>query len=130
MAKVLVLNASYEPLNITNWQRAIVLVIKGKAEQIEHNGKMIYPGMPLPTVIRMLQYISIPYKEIPLTRRNIPIVTLTLVSIVGIQAMTLPSIMSCRDRVVVLIVGTILLLLVCVVMSKRATARPRRQVCP
>ncbi|MFN5765807.1 MAG: HNH endonuclease, partial [Pseudanabaena sp.] len=23
MAKVLVLNASYEPLNITNWQRAI-----------------------------------------------------------------------------------------------------------
>ncbi|MFN9887290.1 MAG: HNH endonuclease, partial [Pseudanabaena sp.] len=32
MAKVLVLNASYEPLNITNWQRAIVLVIKGKAE--------------------------------------------------------------------------------------------------
>jgi 5-methylcytosine-specific restriction endonuclease McrA len=71
MAKVLVLNASYEPLNITNWQRAIVLVIKGKAEQVEHNGRIIYPGMPLPTVIRMLHYISIPYKEIPLTRRNI-----------------------------------------------------------
>jgi len=29
MAKVLVLNASYEPLNITSWRRAIVLLIKG-----------------------------------------------------------------------------------------------------
>ncbi|MGD1901455.1 MAG: HNH endonuclease [Geitlerinemataceae cyanobacterium] len=71
MSKVLVLNASYEPLNITNWQRAIVLVIKGKAEQIEHNGRFIYPEMPLPTVIRLRYYVRLPYKEIPLTRRNI-----------------------------------------------------------
>ncbi|MCA2706119.1 MAG: HNH endonuclease, partial [Microcystis sp. M038S2] len=31
MSKVLVLNASYEPLNITSWRRAIVLLLKGKA---------------------------------------------------------------------------------------------------
>ncbi|MHC5720208.1 MAG: HNH endonuclease, partial [Nostoc sp.] len=30
MGKVLVLNASYEPLNITSWRRAAVLLIKGK----------------------------------------------------------------------------------------------------
>ncbi|NJL42336.1 MAG: HNH endonuclease [Pseudanabaena sp. SU_2_4] len=71
MAKVLVLNASYEPLNITSWQRAVGLLIKGKAEQVEHNGRMLYPGFPLPTVIRLLHYINLPYKEIPLTRRNI-----------------------------------------------------------
>jgi 5-methylcytosine-specific restriction endonuclease McrA len=71
MSKVLVLNASYEPLNITNWQRAIVLVIKGKAEQIEHNGRFIYPDMPLPTVIRLRYYVRLPYNEIPLTRRNV-----------------------------------------------------------
>ncbi|CAN1213189.1 HNH endonuclease [Tumidithrix helvetica PCC 7403] len=71
MAKVLVLNASYEPLNITSWQRAVVLLIKGKAEQVEHNGKMLYPDFPLPTVIRLLHYITLPYKEVPLTRRNI-----------------------------------------------------------
>ena len=71
MSKVLVLNASYEPLNITNWQRAIVLIIKGKAEQIEHNGRFIYPGLPLPTVIRLRYYVRMPYKEIPLTRRNV-----------------------------------------------------------
>ena len=35
MGKVLVLNASYEPLNITSWRRAVVLLIKGKAEQSE-----------------------------------------------------------------------------------------------
>ena len=71
MAKVLVLNASYEPLNITSWRRATVLLIKGKAEQVEHNGKYIYPGFPLPTVIRLRDYVRVPYKEIPLTRRNI-----------------------------------------------------------
>jgi len=71
MANVLVLNASYEPLNITSWRRAIVLLLKGKAEQIEHNGKYILPDFPLPTVIRLRYYVRVPYKEIPLTRRNI-----------------------------------------------------------
>ena len=71
MAKVLVLNASYEPLNITSWRRAAVLLIKGKAEQVEDNGKFIYSGFPFPTVIRLRHFVRVPYKEIPLTRRNI-----------------------------------------------------------
>ncbi len=65
------LNASYEPLNITSWRRAIVLLLKGKAEQVEHNGRYIYAEFPLPTVIRLRYYVRVPYKEIPLTRRNI-----------------------------------------------------------
>ncbi|MEL6139255.1 MAG: hypothetical protein AAFR42_17860, partial [Cyanobacteria bacterium J06628_6] len=68
MSKVLVLNASYEPLNITSWRRAVVLVLKGKAEQVEHNGRVIYSNFPLPTVIRLRHYVRVPYKEIPLTR--------------------------------------------------------------
>ncbi|MBX3076353.1 HNH endonuclease [Candidatus Obscuribacterales bacterium] len=71
MSKVLVLNASYEPLNICTWRRAVVLLLKGKAEQIEHNGKVIYMDTPLPTVIRLRHYVKIPYKEISLSRRNI-----------------------------------------------------------
>jgi 5-methylcytosine-specific restriction endonuclease McrA len=71
MSKVLVLNASYEPLNITSWRRAAVLLIKDKAEQLEHNGKYIYAGFPLPTVIRLRHYVRVPYKDIPLTRRNL-----------------------------------------------------------
>jgi 5-methylcytosine-specific restriction endonuclease McrA len=71
MGKVLVLNASYEPLNITSWRRAVVLLIKGKAEQLEHNVQYVYSGFPLPSVIRLRHYVRVPYKEIPLTRRNI-----------------------------------------------------------
>ncbi|MCU0534420.1 MAG: HNH endonuclease [Hydrococcus sp. Prado102] len=71
MGKVLVLNASYEPLNITSWRRAVVLLLKGKAEQLEHNGKYVYCDFPLPSVIRLRHYVRVPYKEIPLTRRNI-----------------------------------------------------------
>ena len=69
--KVLVLNASYEPLNICNWKRAVVLIFEGKAEQVEHNGKVIYANFNIPTVIRLRKYIKIPYKEIPLTRKNL-----------------------------------------------------------
>jgi 5-methylcytosine-specific restriction endonuclease McrA len=71
MSKVLVLNASYEPLNITSWRRAVVLVIKGKAERVEHNGRLVYADFPLPTVIRLRHYVRVPYKDIPLTRRNL-----------------------------------------------------------
>lgn len=71
MGKVLVLNASYEPLNITSWRRAVVLLLKGKAEQLEHNGQYIYADLPFPSVIRLRHYVRVPYKEIPLTRRNL-----------------------------------------------------------
>jgi 5-methylcytosine-specific restriction endonuclease McrA len=71
MSKVLVLNASYEPLNITSWRRAVVLLLKGKAEQLEHNGHFIYTDFPFPTVIRLRHFVKVPYKEIPLTRRNL-----------------------------------------------------------
>ena len=36
MERVLVLNASYEPLNVCSLRRAHVLVWKGKAEILEH----------------------------------------------------------------------------------------------
>lgn len=71
MSKVLVLNASYEPLNICSWRRAVILILKGKAESIEHNGKLISADFPLPTVIRLRNYVKIPYKEISLSRRNV-----------------------------------------------------------
>jgi 5-methylcytosine-specific restriction endonuclease McrA len=71
MGKVLVLNASYEPLNITSWRRAVVLLIKDKAESLEDMGKFVYSDIPLPTVIRLRQYVRVPYAEIALTRKNL-----------------------------------------------------------
>ena len=72
MSQVLVLNASYEPLNITTWRRATVLMLKGKAESIEEDAThMIWQNTMLPTVIRLRKFIHIPYRDIPLTRKNI-----------------------------------------------------------
>ena len=72
MGQVLVLNASYEPLNITTWRRAMVMVLKGKAEGLEHDSsRWIRGDTMLPTVIRLRQYVRVPYKQLPLTRRNL-----------------------------------------------------------
>ena len=72
MVQVLVLNASYEPLNITSWKRATVLMLKGKAEPLEHNPEIkIRSNMNLPSVIRLKYFVKVPYKEITLNRKNI-----------------------------------------------------------
>ena len=71
MGHVLVLNASYEPLNITSWRRAAVMILKGKAEGLERDDRWLRRDLPLPTVIRLRQFVRIPYKEMPLTRRNV-----------------------------------------------------------
>lgn len=72
MGHVLVLNASYEPLNITTWRRAMVMLIKGKAEGLEHDAsRPIRDDILLPTVIRLRQFVRVPYRQMPLTRRNV-----------------------------------------------------------
>ena len=72
MGQVLVLNASYEPLNITSWRRATVMVLKGKAEGLEHaDGMPLRPGLQRPTVIRLRQFVRVPFRPLPLTRRNL-----------------------------------------------------------
>ncbi|WP_320666888.1 HNH endonuclease [Prochlorococcus sp. MIT 1307] len=72
MGQVLVLNASYEPLNITTWRRATVLMLKGKAETLEEDSshKLRHDTL-LPTVIRLRHFVRVPYRELPLTRKNI-----------------------------------------------------------
>lgn len=49
---ILVLNASYEPINFTNWKRAVVLVLKNKAQALSSR------------VIRLLNYVKIPIAKI------------------------------------------------------------------
>ena len=72
MGQVLVLNASYEPLNITTWRRAMVMMLKGKAESLEQDeSHEIRRGTHLPTVIRLRQYVRVPFRQVPLTRRNV-----------------------------------------------------------
>jgi 5-methylcytosine-specific restriction endonuclease McrA len=71
---VLVLNASYEPINICGARRALVLVLKGVAKTEEEQGAMLHAArvrMPLPSVIRLLEYRRIPHQTRALSRKNI-----------------------------------------------------------
>jgi 5-methylcytosine-specific restriction endonuclease McrA len=71
---VLVLNASYEPINICAARRAIVLVLKGVAtaeEQSRITIRSAIQSMPLPSVIRLLGYRRIPHQTRALSRKNI-----------------------------------------------------------
>ncbi|MFN0153391.1 MAG: HNH endonuclease [Gaiella sp.] len=63
MQHTLVLNASFEPLNVCSVRRAHVLVWKGKAEVVEHGATPLRSGegsFVRPLVIRLLQYVRVP----------------------------------------------------------------------
>ena len=61
--RVLVLNASYEPINVCTVRRAAVLVLKQRAEMLEHTSAPLRAermSMPRPVVIRLVTYVRIP----------------------------------------------------------------------
>jgi len=71
---VLVLNASYEPINVCAARRAIVLVLKGVAMMEEANGHHLHAArlaIHVPSVIRLLEYRRIPHQTRALSRKNI-----------------------------------------------------------
>jgi 5-methylcytosine-specific restriction endonuclease McrA len=74
VSSVLVLNQNYEPLNVCNTRRALVLVDGGKAEVLEHAvGHIFTPSrsIPWPSVIRLVYMIKRPRPRVRLTRREI-----------------------------------------------------------
>ncbi len=63
MQQVLVLNASYEPLNVCSVRRAYVLVFKGKAEVVEELDRPLRSATDTyrwPHVIRLVSYVRVP----------------------------------------------------------------------
>ena len=61
--RVLVLNASYEPINVCTLKRAAVLVLKEKAEVLEQSRGALRSerfAMQRPTVIRLITYVRVP----------------------------------------------------------------------
>lgn len=63
-SRVLVLNASYEPLHVCTVRRAVVLVLKSKAEIVERGAKTLHSEratMDRPTVIRLTTYVRVPH---------------------------------------------------------------------
>src|SRR5207253_5971965 len=61
--RVLVLNASYEAINVCTVRRAAVLVLKERAEILERADWALHAEtfqMPRPTVIRLNTYVRVP----------------------------------------------------------------------
>jgi 5-methylcytosine-specific restriction endonuclease McrA len=61
--RVLVLNASYEPINVCTVRRATVLLLKQRAEILEQGRWSLHAEsltIPRPVVIRLITYVRIP----------------------------------------------------------------------
>jgi 5-methylcytosine-specific restriction endonuclease McrA len=70
---VLVLNASYEPLHVVTTKRAVILLLKEKAEVVEAAEQLLRSErlrLRKPLVIRLVHYVKVPRQlALPLTRR-------------------------------------------------------------
>lgn len=71
----LLLNATYEPLRVISWQRAVCMVMQDMAEIVERgDGEVRSPSVsvPMPDVVRLTRFVKVPYRaRIPLNTRNV-----------------------------------------------------------
>jgi 5-methylcytosine-specific restriction endonuclease McrA len=72
--RVLLLNATYEPLTAISSRRAIVLMLRERADVVhdDPDGPLIHSAdrcLSVPTVIRLRSYVRVPYRaQVPMTR--------------------------------------------------------------
>jgi 5-methylcytosine-specific restriction endonuclease McrA len=76
MEQTLLLNASYEPLKVVHWQKAITLWCQGKVEVIavhDREIRAVSVSFKLPSVIRLLRFVKIRrrFDYVPFSRANI-----------------------------------------------------------
>src|SRR6185436_11926961 len=73
-ANVLVLNLDYQPLNVCNVRRAVVLLEKQKAVVIENNGHVVTSErrtFASPSIIRLSYHIKRPRPVLKMTRKEV-----------------------------------------------------------
>lgn len=75
MGRALLLNASFEPLCVVPLRRAVVLVLKDKAEIVSRRSEELHSErftMPMPSVIRLVHFVRVPFRSrVPLSRRAV-----------------------------------------------------------
>lgn len=76
MNDTLVLNASYEPLRICSWERAICMWLDDKVEILATYSEKVYDALKdwcgkMPAVVRLLQYVKIEFKSVKFSRINV-----------------------------------------------------------
>lgn len=73
--KILILNFSYEPLQFCTARRGLVMVLSGRAEQIECDGYLVRSpsiSLQVPTVIRVLNLVKRKVrKSVSFSKKNI-----------------------------------------------------------
>lgn len=74
--RVLLLNATYEPLRVITMKRAVALVLADKVDIVEEHPeaevRSASTAMKAPSVIRLRYFVRIPYKSrLPLTRKTL-----------------------------------------------------------
>jgi 5-methylcytosine-specific restriction endonuclease McrA len=76
-SRVLLLNATFEPLAVVTAKRAVVLMLTGKAECVQaaleggafHSASLTIPA---PSVMRLSRYVRVPYRgPVPMTRAGV-----------------------------------------------------------
>jgi 5-methylcytosine-specific restriction endonuclease McrA len=71
---ILILNADMTPLSITTIRKGFKLVWKGRAEILETDERPIHTenfDYERPNVIRLLEYVNVPYRRIKVSKINI-----------------------------------------------------------
>ena len=76
MEQTLLLNATYEPLKVVDWRKAITMLCQGKVEVVSEYDREIRSvsvTFRLPSVIRLLRYITTTRRldDVPFSRANI-----------------------------------------------------------
>jgi 5-methylcytosine-specific restriction endonuclease McrA len=75
MGRALVLNASHQPLAVVTARRAVVLVLKDKADVIASNGMVFHAErfqIEAPSVVKLRYFVKVPFRaQAPLTRRAV-----------------------------------------------------------
>ena len=64
--QVLVLNSTYEPVNVCSTRRAVVLLLKDKAETVEATEGVFHSeraAVTVPLVIKLVHYVRLPHSE-------------------------------------------------------------------
>lgn len=72
----LILNATYEPLKVVDWRRAMTLVCLGKVEVIDVHDREVRAvsfSFKLPSIVRLLRFVKVRIQRdsVPFTRANI-----------------------------------------------------------
>ncbi len=73
--RVLVLNMDYQPISVCTVKRAFLLVFLKKAQMLNEVAGMylrtVTDSFPMPSVIQLNRFVTVPYKSVELSRQNI-----------------------------------------------------------